>query len=178
MSHVILGVCGSIAAYKAATIASRLTGAEVQVTCVLTRHAQEFIGATTFWGLTRRSVVTEDFSPSNPGELERVNLADSADLLLIAPATASMIGKLACGLADDYLSTLALTVRCPIWLAPAMNDAMWEAAIVQENLARLQARGCRVLAPEEGRLACGHTGPGRLADPDWIAQEVLQHLGG
>jgi len=177
MAEIALGVTGSIAAFKAATLASSLTKNGVKVTTVLTRHAQEFVGAPTFWGITRASVITEDYSADNPGESERIELADRLDLLIVAPATANVIASLAHGLASDYLTTLALSVRCPLWIAPAMNDAMWEHPAVQENLTTLKNRGARVLEPESGVLACGHTGPGRLMDPEEIARLVLEQLG-
>lgn len=176
MAEVALGVCGSIAAFKAASIASGLTKAGVRVVTVLTGHAQQFVGPPTFWGITRAPVITEDTSAGNPGEVERVALADRVQLFLIAPATAHCLGLLAHGLAPDYLSTLAITVRCPLWVAPAMNDAMWENAAVQENLATLRRRGVRVLEPDSGMLACGHVGPGRLAEPEGIVEAVLSFL--
>jgi phosphopantothenoylcysteine decarboxylase/phosphopantothenate--cysteine ligase len=178
MAEVGLGVTGSIAAFKAAALASSLSKAGVRVTTILTRHAQEFIGAPSFWGITQAPVITDDYSAQNPGELERVALADRLDLLVVAPATANFIGALAHGLASDYLTTLAITVRCPIWVAPAMNDAMWANVAVQENVATLQRRGVRILDPEEGLLACGHVGPGRMVEPEAIAAEVLAFLPG
>lgn len=177
MAEIALGVTGSIAAFKAATIASTLTKQGVRVNTVLTRHAQEFVGAPTFWGITRASVITDDYSAENPGESERIALADRLDLLLVAPATANAIACFAHGLASDYLTTLALSVRCPFWIAPAMSDAMWEHPAVQQNLATLRGRGVRVLEPETGVLACGHTGPGRLMDPEEIARLVLELVG-
>lgn len=166
-----------MAAFKAASVASGLTKAGVRVISVLTASAQQFIGAPTFWGITRAPVITTDFSADNPGESERVALADRLALLLIAPCTANRLACLAHGMADDYLNTLAITVRCPLWVAPAMNDAMWDSVAVQENLNILRRRGVRVFTPDSGMLACGHVGPGRLVEPDVLVAAVLQHLG-
>src|SRR5262245_12333572 len=170
--RIVLGVSGGIAAYKAAELLRRLTerGAEVQV--VMTRGARGFVAPLTFATLSRRPVHTEVWGDGNTPAVNHVELADWADLLLIAPATAHTIGKLARGLADDFLSTYFLAHRGPVLLAPAMETAMWENSAVSENVRALTARGVRLVGPAAGALASGHEGLGRMAEPDAIAAET------
>ncbi len=162
--RILLGVCGGIAAYKAAELVRELCrrGARVQV--VMTAAAQEFVRPLTFQTLSGQPVATELFDLTQESQIGHIHLADSADLVVVAPATANMLAKQACGLADDLLSTILLATRAPVVVAPAMNVNMYNNATVQENLARLQARGVRVVEPAEGSLACGYEGKGRLPE--------------
>ena len=178
---VCLGVSGGIAAYKSAELIRQLqqNGLEVQV--VMTGHAREFLTPLTMASLSGRKVITDLFA--EPGgeaniesAIEHIAVAQSIDLLVVAPATANIVGKLAHGIADDFLTTLYLATRAPVLVAPAMNVQMWEHPTVEDNLARLRARGVRVVEPDEGYLACGMTGAGRLASPASIVAATLEML--
>jgi phosphopantothenoylcysteine decarboxylase/phosphopantothenate--cysteine ligase len=173
--RVILGIGGGIAAYKAAELARALIERGMTVQVIMTRAAQEFVRPLTFAALTGRKVITELFD--SDGAVEHVRLGEDADLLLVAPATADLAAKFAHGLADDFLSTFYLAFTGPVVLAPAMNTNMWLHPATKANLATLGARGHHILEPEEGLLACGTTGAGRLADPQRIAAfvEALAH---
>ena len=172
---IILGVTGGIAAYKAAYIASALVQRGADVHVVMTEHATKFVGATTFWGITSNDVITDLFEPPKKIEIAHVSLSESADLLLIAPATANTIGKLANGIADDMLTTMALVAR-RIVFCPAMNAHMYANPIVAANIEKLRGLGYTIVEPESGRLACGDEGVGRLADPDKIVSVVEEML--
>ena len=174
--RIILGVTGSIAAYKSAYIASALVKRGADVHVVMTEHAKQLIGPATFWSLTGNPVLCGMFEPPTKPEITHVSLPESADLLLIAPATANVIGKLANGLADDMLTTMALVVRCPVILAPAMNVHMYTNSFVAGNLERLRQHDYTIVEPDTGRLACGEEGVGRLADPDLIVRTVEEVL--
>jgi phosphopantothenoylcysteine decarboxylase/phosphopantothenate--cysteine ligase len=177
MSLIALGVTGGIGAYKAVEVARGLQKVGHDVVAVMTDAATQFVGPLTFEAITGRRVITSQFEPGANSDIEHIALASSIDLLLIAPATANIIGKFACGIADDFLSTLYLATRAPVLLAPAMNTIMWEHAVVQRNLQALVARGVGVVEPGEGFLACGWIGKGRLAEPDEIvaaAERVLR----
>jgi phosphopantothenoylcysteine decarboxylase/phosphopantothenate--cysteine ligase len=170
--QIILGITGGIAAYKAADVASRLVKAGATVDVVMTEAATKFVTPLTFQALTHRPVVTEMFALLREMEIGHVALARRADLLIIAPATANTIAKLAAGLADNMLTATALDTRAPILLAPAMETGMWENPLSQDNVARLQKTGdVTVVGPGVGRLASGGIGPGRMAEPaeivDW-----------
>ena len=175
---IILGLTGSIAAYKGAYIASALVKRGADVHVVMTESATHLIGAATFWSITSNAVISEMFEPPAKPEITHVSLPESADLLLVAPATANTIAKFALGLADDMLSTMALVVRCPVIIAPAMNVNMYTNPVVSANLAKLKERGWMVVEPESGRLACGDEGIGRLAEPDDIIGVVTEVLAG
>jgi phosphopantothenoylcysteine decarboxylase/phosphopantothenate--cysteine ligase len=174
--RIVLGVTGGIAAYKAVEVLRRLTerGAEVQV--VMTRGAREFVAPLTFATLSRRPVHTEVWGDGNTPAVDHVALADWADLLLVAPATAHTLGKLAHGLADDFLSTFFLAHHGPVLLAPAMETAMWESPAVRRNLESLTAGGARLVGPASGSLASGHEGVGRMAEPEQIVVEAWKML--
>ncbi|MBI4186001.1 MAG: bifunctional phosphopantothenoylcysteine decarboxylase/phosphopantothenate--cysteine ligase CoaBC [Chloroflexi bacterium] len=174
---VILGITGSIAAYKAADIASKLTQAGARVEVVMTESATRFIAPLTLRNLTGRPVVTDMFELASEFSIEHVALAEAADVVLIAPATANVIARLAAGIADDMLSCTVLATKAPVVLAPAMNVHMFHNPVTQENLARLKARGFAVVGPEYGRLAEGKLGLGRLAEVDGIIGAVEQVLG-
>lgn len=174
--RIILGVTGSIAAYKSAYIASALVQRGADVHVVMTEHAKQLVGPATFWSLTGNPVLCDMFeTPARP-EITHVSLPESAHLLLIAPATANIIGKLANGLADDMLSTMSLVVRCPVIIAPAMNVNMFTNAFFISNLDRLKQHEYTIVDPDTGRLACGDEGVGRLADPDDILRVVEEVL--
>jgi phosphopantothenoylcysteine decarboxylase / phosphopantothenate---cysteine ligase len=174
--RIVLGVSGGIAAYKAVEILRRLTerGAEVQV--VMTRGAREFIAPLTFSTLSQRPVHTEVWGDGNAPAVDHVDLADWADLLIVAPATAHTIGKFVAGLADDFLSTYFLAHRGPVLLAPAMETAMWDSPAVRRNIEVLTARGARLTGPGEGLLASGREGVGRMAEPEAIAGQAWSIL--
>ncbi len=177
---VALGVTGGIGAYKAVEVARGLQTNGHDVVAIMTESATRFVGPITFEAITRRRVVTDPFEPGANADIEHIVLASSIDLLLIAPATANMIGKLANGIADDFLSTMYLATRAPVLIAPAMNTQMWEHAAVERNLATLAARGVRFVDPGSGFLACGWIGKGRLAEPEEIvaaAEAVLRPAG-
>src|SRR5271169_3090224 len=178
-----LGVTGGVAAYKAAELVRRLQSEKLDVQVVMTRAAQEFITPLTFAALTGQKVITDLFSsagaaPANvESAIEHIAVAQRIDLLLVAPATADSLAKFAQGLAGDFLSTLFLATKAPVVVAPAMNVNMWEHAATQGNLTTLRARGVQVVAPDEGYLACGMVGAGRLASTDAIVLKVRDVLG-
>lgn len=181
--RIALGVTGGVAAYKAAELVRRLQQEKLDVQVVMTRSAREFIAPLTFAALTGQKVITEMFSPdsSTPANvesaIEHIAVAQRIDLLLIAPATADILAKIARGIADDFLTTLYLATKAPVIVAPAMNVNMWEHPATQENVAALRARGVRVVDPDEGYLACGMTGAGRLASLEAIVEAVRDILG-
>jgi len=175
---IILGVTGSIAAHKAADLASQLTRHEHDVRVVMTADAQRFITPLPFKTLTRHPVVTDLYDEDEGWKPTHIELADSADLLLIAPATANLIARLAHGLADDALTcvALALNPRAKILIAPAMNGKMWLHPATQENVKTLKARGAEFIGPDEGMLSCGYEGVGRLWPVAGIVDRALELL--
>ena len=180
---IALGVTGGVAAYKAAELVRCLQQEKLDVQVVMTRAAQEFITPLTFAALTGKKVITEMFgaegaAPANvESAIEHIAVAQRIDLLLVAPATADSLAHFAQGIADDFLSTLYLATKAPVIVAPAMNVNMWEHPATQENLAKLRARGVYVVDPDEGYLACGMTGAGRLAATEAIVAKVCAVLG-
>jgi phosphopantothenoylcysteine decarboxylase/phosphopantothenate--cysteine ligase len=176
MPRVVLGVSGGIAAYKAVEVCRRLVDAGVHVAPVLTDDAQRFVGALTFSALASEPARTSLFGGPEP--IPHTRLGQSADLVVVAPATAKLLAKYAAGISDDLLTATLLATRAPVLVCPAMHTEMWEHAAVQENLATLRRRGVHVLEPEIGRLAGGDSGAGRLADPARIAETVLALLAG
>lgn len=173
MALIALGVTGGIGAYKAVEVARGLQKAGHEVAAILTESARHFVGPLTFEAITHRRVITGQFEPGANADIEHISLATDSALLLVAPATANIIGKFAAGIADDFLSSLHLATRAPLLVAPAMNTNMWNHVAVQENLRRLRDRGAHVVEPGEGFLACGWTGKGRLAEPDVIVAAAL-----
>jgi phosphopantothenoylcysteine decarboxylase/phosphopantothenate--cysteine ligase len=173
---ILVGLSGGIACYKACEAVRLLVGAGARVRVVMTAGAQQFVTPLTLQTLSGEPVATDTFSLTQESEIGHIQLADSADAVLIAPATANLLAKLASGIADDLLTTVLLATRAPLVLAPAMNVHMWEHPAVQENLARLLARGVRVVGPASGALACGYEGTGRLAPPEDLVEEVLRVL--
>jgi phosphopantothenoylcysteine decarboxylase / phosphopantothenate---cysteine ligase len=165
---IALGVTGGIGAYKAVEVARGLQKRGHEVVAIMTAAATRFVGPVTLEAITRRRVITDQFEPGANADIEHIALASSIDLLLIAPATANILGKLANGLADDFLSTLYTATRAPVLVAPAMNSQMFAHEAVRRNLDTLAARGVRFVEPGEGYLACGWIGKGRLAEPDEI----------
>jgi phosphopantothenoylcysteine decarboxylase/phosphopantothenate--cysteine ligase len=163
---IALGVTGGIGAYKAVEVARGLQKRGHEVAAIMTHSATRFVGPVTFEAITRRRVITDQFDAGMNADIEHIALASTIDLLLIAPATANIIGKLANGIADDFLSTLYTATRAPVLIAPAMNSQMFAHEAVRRNLDTLAARGVRFVEPGEGYLACGWIGKGRLAEPD------------
>ncbi len=172
----MVGVSGGIAAYKAAELVRLLISAEARVRVMMTRNAQQFITPLTLQTLSLNPVATETFSLTQESEIGHIRLADSADAIVIAPASADVIAKAAHGLADDLVSTVLLAARCPIAFAPAMNVHMYEHPAVVENLAKLRARGITIVEPAAGELACGYEGKGRLPEPAFIVEELIRML--
>jgi phosphopantothenoylcysteine decarboxylase/phosphopantothenate--cysteine ligase len=170
--EILLGVTGGIAAYKTADLASKLVQAGAQVTVVMTRNAGKFIGQTTFQALTGRRVYRDQFRPQEHPRGEHIGLARRAELFVVAPASADYLAKMAHGIADDLLSTLALTVTAPMLVAPAMNSDMWRKPAVQRNIAQLRQDGVQFAEPGTGWLSCGEVGPGRMAEPEEIFNQI------
>ena len=168
MPLIALGVTGGIGAYKAVEVARGLQKRGHEVAAIMTRSARRFIGEVTFEAITRRPVITDQYARGANASIEHIALASDIALLLVAPATANVIGKFANGIADDFLSSLYLATRAPVLMAPAMNTLMLEHEAVRRNLATLTASGVRFVDPGQGYLACGWIGKGRLAEPDDI----------
>ena len=171
-AEILVGVTGGIAAYKTAEVTSRLVQSDARVTVAMTPSAEKFVGATTFEALTGRPVYRGLFEPQEHFQGEHIGLAQRADVYVIAPATANCIGKLANGLADDLVSTLALTVTAPVAIAPAMNTEMWNKPAFQRNLARVREDGIHIIQPGSGWLSCGQVGTGRMAEPAEIYDAI------
>jgi phosphopantothenoylcysteine decarboxylase/phosphopantothenate--cysteine ligase len=170
---VLVGVGGGIAAYKVAILVSRLVQSGLRVRVAMTARATEFVGALTFEGLCGSRTILSPTQIDADGTLPHIEAGRAASVYVIAPATADLLARLAAGVADDAVSLLALTCRCPMLLCPAMNDAMWQSAAVQRNLSVLQQRGARCLGPVTGHLAEGYDAIGRMVEPEAIAAEVL-----
>lgn len=170
---IILGITGGIAAYKSAALASLLIKAGADVQVIMTEHAREFIAPLTFEALTNRRCLTDTFDRNHEYSTEHVALAKEADAVIVAPATANVIAKFAHGIADDMLTTTMLACDCPKLIAPAMNTRMYENPVTQDNLKALEGFGMTVIAPADGRLACGDTGTGKMPEPEVLLQYVL-----
>lgn len=174
--ELIIGVTGGIAAYKTAALVSRLVQAGAGVSVVMTEAATRFVGTTTFQALTGRPVGTSVFDQPHVPLGAHIQLAEKADLLCVAPATANFLAKAAHGIADDLLSTLYLSFAGPVLVAPAMNTVMWNKPSVQRNVQQLRADGAHLIDPEEGWLSCRARGAGRMADPDVIFAAIRSKL--
>ena len=180
--RITLGVTGGVAAYKAAELVRRLQQEGFSVQVVMTRGAREFVTPLTFAALSGQKVITDLFAEASGGEanldsaIEHIAVAQRTDLLVVAPATADILAKFARGIADDFLTTLYLATTAPVVLAPAMNVNMWNHAATQQNVETLRARGNKIVSPDEGYLACGMTGPGRLAGQEAIVAAVREAL--
>lgn len=173
---VILGVTGSIAAYKAATLAHALKKQNCDVNVIMTKNATEIIAPLTFERLTGNKCITDTFDKNIQYEVKHISLAKKADMAIIAPATANIIGKIANGIADDMLSTTIMACKCPVYISPAMNTAMYENPIVQSNIKKLMDVGYKFIAPAEGLLACGDEGKGKMPEPEEITEYIYKEL--
>jgi phosphopantothenoylcysteine decarboxylase/phosphopantothenate--cysteine ligase len=172
LAKILLGVSAGIAAYKAVDLASTLTQRGDRVVSLFTPNASRFITPLTLRAVTRERVYTDTFEDAPDGNTEHISLADWGDLVIVAPATADLIGRLAAGLADDIVTTTLLAFQGPVVVAPAMNDKMWAHALVQRNIQTLRDIGYVFVNPEDGHLACGSVGPGRLATTESILEAV------
>jgi len=173
---VVLGVAGGIACYKAVELVRLLVREGFAVQVIMTRGAMEFVTPLTFQTLSGRPVATDIFSLTQESEIGHINLADQADLLVIAPATANVIGKIAAGIADDLLTTVVMATQAPVLMAPSMNVHMYENPLLQENIRKLKGLGYHFMEPAEGYLACGYEGKGRLPEPAEIVEEIRRLL--
>lgn len=171
---ILLCVTGGIAVYKAAALTSKLTQAGAQVKVILSESAVNFVAPLTFQSLSRHDVYTDTFDEKDSKVIAHIDLADWADLILVAPATANVIGKLANGIADNMITTTLLAASSPIWIAPAMNVHMYSHPAVQKNIETLYGFGCRFIEPSEGYLACGYVGKGRLEEPEKITEAISE----
>lgn len=175
--RVVLGVTGSIAAYKIANLASALVKLRADVHVIMTKNATNFINPITFETLTKNKCIVETFDRNFVHEVEHVSLADSTDIMMIAPASANIIAKMANGIADDMLSTTYLAMRCPVIVAPAMNVNMYNNPIVQDNIEKLKKYNNIVIEPNEGYLACGYTGKGKMPEPEELLSYIIKEIG-
>ena len=173
---IVLGVTGSIAAYKSASLASTLVKEHADVHVIMTPNAVNFINPITFETLTHNKCITDTFDRNFEFDVKHISLAKKADIFMIAPATANIIGKLASGIADDMLSTTVMAAKCPVVLAPAMNTAMYDNSIVQENMSKLRMHGYTVIEPSAGYLACGDTGRGKMPEPEYLKDVILHEI--
>ncbi|MEJ8553741.1 bifunctional phosphopantothenoylcysteine decarboxylase/phosphopantothenate--cysteine ligase CoaBC [Tepidibacter sp. Z1-5] len=174
--NIVIGVSGGIAAYKACDIVSRLKKLNANVKVIMTKSAAEFVTPLTFQSLSQNFVVVDMFDELKTWDVEHISLAQWADLFLIAPATANIIGKISNGIADDMLSTTVMATKAQVLIAPAMNTNMYENKIVQHNISKLSELGFKFVEPESGRLACGDIGKGKLASPEAIVEQVISLL--
>ena len=174
--EIVVGVCGGIACYKVADLISKLVQAGAGVTVAMTADAQKFVTPLTFQALTGRAVHTDIWSVQDSGDVQHIKLTEKADLMLVAPATATTIARVAAGFCDDLVSLLIAAAACPVLFAPAMNDRMWANPIAQRNVRTLQEAGYQFVGPEAGWLACRNVGPGRLSDPATILSRVVAHF--
>lgn len=174
--NVVIGVTGGIAVYKAADIVSQLKKHNINIDVIMTQAAQKFVHHLTFQALSQNFVVTHMFDEPKTWDVEHISLAQKADVFLIAPATANVIGKIANGIADDMLTTTVMATNAPVLIAPAMNTKMYENPIVQQNIDKLKRLGYKFIEPESGRLACGDIGRGKLANTNTIVDEVISWL--
>ena len=174
--NILLCVTGGIAVYKAVALTSKLTQAGMNVKVIMTASAQKFVNPLSFQAMSKNDVFYDTFDEKNSSVIAHIDLADWADLILVAPATANVIAKMANGIADDMVTTTLLAATAPIWIAPAMNIHMYNHPAVKRNIAQLYADGCRFIEPSEGYLACGYVGKGRLEEPEKITALVQQHF--
>jgi phosphopantothenoylcysteine decarboxylase/phosphopantothenate--cysteine ligase len=174
--EVIVAVCGGIAAYKVADVVSKLVQLGAGVTVVMTTEATKFVTPLTFEALSGRAVRTSTFDLIDTGDPQHIGLTERADLMLVAPATANVLAKVAHGLCDDLVSLMVNASACPVVFAPAMNNRMWDNPITRENVAKLQGHGYRMIGPEPGWLACRNVGTGRMSEPAKIIEEITGML--
>lgn len=173
---VVLGVTGSIAAYKSASLASALVKENADVHVLMTKNAENFINPITFETLTHNKCIVDTFDRDFEFDVKHISLAKKADLFMIAPATANVIGKIANGIADDMLTTTVMAARCPVFIAPAMNTAMYENPIVQDNMSKLKSYGYKIVEPASGYLACGDTGKGKMPEPEYLKELIINEI--
>lgn len=173
---VVLGVTGSISAYKSASLASALVKEHAEVHVIMTENAKNFINPITFETLTHNKCIVDTFDRDFEFDVKHISLAQMADIFMIAPATANIIGKIANGIADDMLSTTVMAAKCPVMIAPAMNTAMYENAIVQDNMKRLSGYGYRIVEPASGYLACGDIGKGKMPEPEYLKDLIINEI--
>ncbi len=177
-SNILLGVTGGIAAYKAVDLASKLTAAGAKVKCILTENACQLIRPKSFEAVTHQAVFTGMWSSPQDHKISHINLAEQAEVVVVAPATANIIAKIAAGICDDLLSTtLCACWKKKVLIAPAMNNNMWSNPVVQKNVEKLRQMKFTLIGPETGRLACGSTGPGRMAEPEDIVKAIEKIIG-
>src|SRR5213080_2316822 len=174
--RVGLGVTGGIAAYKAIEVLRGLQRFGCEVRVAMTRHACEFIQPLTFRAISGSYVIVDDYAPENPDPIAHITFSQTIDLFVIAPATANILAKLANGIADDFLTSTYLACSAPVLVAPAMNTTMWQHPATQRNLKKLRDDGVYVIEPDEGEMACGTIGPGRLSEPEVIVEAALDLL--
>lgn len=174
--NIVLGITGSIAAYKACDLITHLSKKNLNIICVMTKEAESFITALTLETLSGNKVYTDMFALPDKREIAHVSLGEKADLIVICPATANIIGKLAAGICDDLLSAAVISSTAPVLIAPAMNDRMYKNKITQRNMLELKKAGYRFIEPVTGRLACGHIGIGHLADTSQIIKTIEKIL--
>jgi phosphopantothenoylcysteine decarboxylase/phosphopantothenate--cysteine ligase len=174
--QIVVAVCGGIAAYKSAEIVSTLVQSGATVTVAMTAEAQKFVAPLTFEALSGRPVRSGTFDLVDSSDPQHITLTEQADLMLVAPATANLIAKVACGLSDDLVSLMIAAAACPVIFAPAMNNRMWENPIAKQNVAKLRELGYRFIGPDSGWLACRNNGPGRMSEPEDIIAEVTTFL--
>ncbi|AJA48177.1 putative coenzyme A biosynthesis bifunctional protein CoaBC [Clostridium pasteurianum DSM 525 = ATCC 6013] len=174
--NIVLGICGGIAVYKALDIVSRLKKKDINVNVIMTKSATEFVTPLSFQSLSQNMVISDMFEEPRAWEIQHISLAKKADLMLIVPATANIIGKVANGIADDMLSTTIMATTAPVVFAPAMNTNMYRNPIVQDNIQKLQRFGYKFILPSSGRLACGDVGEGKLPDTEYISNVALSML--
>ena len=174
--RVAIVVSGGIAAYKTAFVARELVAEGANVVVAMTPNATHFVGPATFEAITQKPVLLDLFEGVSHGSVEHVGLARSLEVVLVAPATANVLAKMACGIADDAATTLLLATEAPIYVAPAMNDGMWRNRATQENLEKLRGRGIKIIEPEVGFLAEGYEGVGRMAEPDKLIDAIKGEL--
>jgi phosphopantothenoylcysteine decarboxylase/phosphopantothenate--cysteine ligase len=174
--EVLVCVTGGIAAYKTAALVSALVQQGAGVTVAMTRNARRFVGPVTFEALTGRPVASSMWRRRAAADIQHLTLSETTDLIVVAPATANIMGKLASGIADDLVSTLLLGAECPVVLAPAMNTRMWRHPAIQRNVAWLRENGYTLVGPEEGWQACGAVGPGRMSEPETLLAEMQKQL--
>ena len=173
---IVLGVTGSIAAYKIANLASMLVKLNADVHVIMTQNATKFITPMTFETLTNNKCIVDTFDRNFSFDVKHVSLAKRGDLFMVAPCTANVIGKVAGGICDDMLTTTIMATKAPVLFAPAMNTGMWENAILQDNLQKLQRFGYHIIQPVVGRLACGDTGSGKMPSEETLLEHILLHL--
>lgn len=173
---IVLGVTGSIAAYKTANLASMLVKEHADVHVIMTENAKNFINPITFETLTHNKCITDTFDRNFEFDVKHISLAKRADLFMIAPASANIIGKIASGIADDMLSTTIMAANCPVLISPAMNTAMYENYFVQKNMRSLNEAGYKLIEPASGYLACGDTGKGKMPEPELLKEHILMEL--